>query len=329
MTIRWGILGTGRIAGLFAEGLTVLPQAELVGVGSRSQESADAFGARFNIPHRHASYESLANDPDIDVIYVATPHPLHEDNSLLCLNAGKAVLCEKPFTINANEAKTVIYCARQANLFLMEAMWTRFTPIMVKLRELLAQGVIGDVQLIHADFGFSTAFDPKSRLFDPVLGGGALLDIGVYPISLASMIWGEPISIKSTVVMGESAVDEQSSLLFGYDQGKIAVLTSSVRATTPNEAVISGTNGYIKIEREWWRPQAMTINLTGHDATFIDLPFEGNGYNYQAAEVMRCMSEGLLESPIMPLDESLAIMQTMDRIREQWGLVYPSEIISE
>src|SRR5215216_7626821 len=189
---RWGILGTGNIASQFARGLVALDDAELVAVGSRTAESAEAFGERFSAPRRHASYAALASDPDVDAIYIATPHPLHHDNTIMGLEAGKAVLCEKPFAINAGQAQAMIATARERGVFLMEAMWTRFLPHMVRLRELLAAGAIGEVRMLQADFGFRTSFNPQSRLFDPALGGGALLDVGVYTISFAQMILGEP-----------------------------------------------------------------------------------------------------------------------------------------
>ncbi len=190
--IAWGILGTGRIAGNFAADLALLPDAELVAVGSRSEATAQSFAGRFGAPHAHGSYEALAADPAVEVIYIATPHPLHAENMKLCLRAGKAVLCEKPFTLNAREAEEVIALAREQKLFLMEAMWTRFLPAVVRARELIEQGAIGEVRLLLADFGFRAAFDPHHRLFDPQLGGGALLDLGVYCVSLASMLFGPP-----------------------------------------------------------------------------------------------------------------------------------------
>ena len=190
--LRWGILGTGYIATLFAEGLRVVSDAELVAVGSRSQDSADAFGDKFDVPRRYASYEAVANDDEVDVVYVSTLHNLHKENTLMSLRAGKAVLCEKPFAINVNEAEEMVAVAREEKRFLMEAMWTRYFPIMVRLRELLAEGVIGDVRMLHADFGFRTDFDPRGRLFNPEFGGGALLDVGIYPLSLSYMIFGEP-----------------------------------------------------------------------------------------------------------------------------------------
>ena len=323
--IRWGILGTGNIAHKFATGLMVVSDAELAAVGSRSQASADKFGDEFGAARRHASYEALANDPDVDAIYVSTPHPFHKENSILCLNAGKAVLCEKPFTINAGEAEEVIAVAKAKQLFLMEAMWTRYTPTMVKIRELVGQGAIGDVRMINADFGFRAGFNPKSRAFAPELGGGGLLDVGVYPISLASMLLGEPTEIASVATLGETGVDEQSAVLMKYAGGQIAITSSGVRTSTPWEAFIMGTEGMIHVPRIWWMPQGFMLKVNGKDDQHFDLPFTGNGYNYEAIEVGRCLRAGELESPVMPLDETLSIMRTMDAARVQWGLVYPTE----
>lgn len=324
--IRWGILGTGAIAHKFAEGLSVLPDAQLVAVGSRSQSAADQFGDQYRVPHRHASYEALVNDPEVEVIYVSTPHPMHKDNTLLCLAAGKAVLCEKPFTINAQESEAVIRFARERGLFLMEAMWTRFLPAVVKARQLLAEGAIGEVRMVQADFGFRAEVDPKHRLLNPDLGGGALLDVGVYTVSLASMVFRQqPAEITSQVYLGSTGVDELSGTVFRYPDGQIAVLSSALQVNTPHDAVIVGTKGSIRIHRPFWQTDGMTLSLNGQSDQVMNLPRRGNGYNYEAAEVMACLRAGKRESEVVPLDETRAIMQTLDHIRAQWGLKYPME----
>ncbi|MCC6804365.1 MAG: Gfo/Idh/MocA family oxidoreductase [Anaerolineae bacterium] len=323
--IRWGILGTGNIAHQFARGLAALDDVELLAVGSRAQESADRFGDEFAVPRCYASYEALANDADVDVIYVSTPHPFHRNNALLCLRAGKATLVEKPFAINTREAGEMIAAARSGGVFLMEAMWTRFTPVMGKIRELLAAGTIGEVRMLNADFGFRTTVNPTHRLFDLALGGGALLDVGVYPISLASMIFGEPVAIKSLGHLGETGADEQNAVLLGYTGGQIAMLSSATRTASPHEALIMGTDGMIRIAAPWWKPEHFTLTRSGASAEVFDLPFTGNGYNYEAAEAGRCLRAGELESAVMPLEETRSIMQTMDAIRAQWNLVYPME----
>ena len=324
--ICWGIVGTGKIASSFAEGLRSAPDAELVAVGSRSGESADAFGDRHSIPHRHDSYEALAGDPAVDVTYIATPHTLHFQNARLCLEAGKPVLCEKPFTINTREARELVQLARRKSLFLMEAMWTRFLPAIRQLNQLLAAGVVGDVWLMAADFGKRFEYDPGSRLFAPDLGGGALLDLGVYPVSLASMVFGPPARITSMAHLGPTGVDEQSSVLLGYEQGRLAVLYASMQVTSPDEATILGSDGYIRIHSPMHAPDRLSVFKSGIREQVLQFPIEGNGLHYEALEVMQCLRQGKTESSLMPLEESVQVMETMDAIRGQWGLKYPSEV---
>ena len=325
MTFRWGIIGLGSIARKFADGLKAAPDAELAAVGSRSQEKADKFGAEYGVARRHGSYEALAADPDVDAVYVASPHPMHREHALLCLNGGKAVLCEKPFTINAAEAAQVIQTARVKKLFLMEAMWTRFTPVMGKVRELVKEGAIGEVRMVQADFGFRAGFNPESRLFNPDLGGGALLDVGIYCLSFASMLLGTPEQVMGTASLGETGVDESSAMLLRYPQGQIAVLAAAVRLNTPHAATVLGTEGRIRVHPPFWIPKALTLSRDGKDEELIELPYDGNGYNYEAVEVARCVGQGLTESPTMPLDETLTLIKTMDTLRAQWGLKYPME----
>ena len=322
---RWGIIGTGHIAGVFAEGLRELEDARLAAVGSRTQAGAEAFGEKYDVPRRYAGYEAVAADPELDAVYIATPHSSHAENSVMCLRAGKAVLCEKPFAINARQAAEVIAVAREQRVFLMEAMWTRFLPILVRARELLAEGAIGEPRMLTSDFGFRTSVNPESRLFDPSLGGGALLDVGVYPASLASMVFGEPERVTGLAHVGETGVDEQSAAVLGYGGGRLAVIWTAVRTDTLHETTILGSEGMLRIERPSWMPTRMTLQSAGRDEEVIELGFPGNGYQYEAAEVQRCVRAGRLESDVMPLDETLAIMRTMDRMREQWGLRYPME----
>jgi len=355
-TYRWGIIGTGGIARAFAKGLSLLPEAMLVAVGSRTQAAADRFAKDFHAPRAHASYEALAADPGVDIVYVATPHILHKDNSLLALRNGKAVLCEKPFTINAAEAAEVFRLAGEKGLFVMEAMWTRFLPAIARVRQLLASGMIGEPRWLAADFGFRAPDNPKSRIFDPALGGGALLDVGVYPISLASMVFGPPAGISAQARLGTTGVDVQDAILLSYDGGRLATLNAGVTMTTPTEAVIAGEKGIIRIHTPFFRPRRISLgvnkltglgdkkmawlrraarivpavsrlreSLEGRHGRPLRMPYRGNGLHYQAAEVMRCLGRGLTESPVMPWSETLSIMETMDKIRAQWGLVYPSE----
>ncbi len=323
--IGWGILGTGKIAVKFADDLQHAPGAVLTAVGSRSAETAEAFGRRFRIPHRHASYAALVNDPDVEVVYVSTPHSLHAEDARLALEAGKAVLCEKPFTLNARQAADLIALARQRRLFLMEAMWMRCLPGIVHARQIVAEKSLGDLRLLSADFGLKFPFDPAGRLYAPELGGGALLDLGVYPVSLASMVFGRPASIVSLATMGATGVDDQSAIVFRYPQGEIACLYTAMGALTPTEAVLTGTQGRLRLHPPFYQTDELTLSLAGRKEKSFRHRRIGNGLHYQALEVMECMRQGRLESDVMPLDESLAIMETLDSIRAQWGLHYPGE----
>ena len=324
--IRWGILGTGNIAKQFAQGLTVLPDAELLAVGSRADKTAKKFAKKFNIGRAYPSYEQLANDKEIDVIYISTPHTLHMENTILALNAGRAVLCEKPFAINADQTMKMIDLARKKKLFLMEAMWTRFLPLMSKVRQLLDEEIIGRPEYVQADFGYTCEWNPKHRVLNPDLGGGALLDVGVYCISFASMVFkSEPTSIKSNAHIGKTGVDEQSSMTLSYNDSQTAELECAINKDTPWQALIRGTKGTIKIHRPFWKATAANISIAGKEQQLLEIPLEGNGYNYQVSEVMDCLRAGKTESDIMPLDETLSIMKTMDKIRAQWHLKYPCE----
>jgi predicted dehydrogenase len=323
--IRWGILGTGNIATSFATSVATMPDARLVAVGSRSMSTADAYGEQFGITRRYASYEELANDPEVDVVYIATPHSLHLENMLLCFEAGKPVLCEKPFTINAAQARQAVSEARRRNLFVMEATWMRFVPLMVELRKQLAVGIIGELRMVTADFGIRVDFDPNFRLFNPNLGGGGMLDVGIYPLSLAQMLLGTPTQVVGLAELGETGVDEQSAAVLSYAGGQLAVLHNAIRTETPQEATIIGTEGWIRIHSPWWMPEEMTIYRAGEEPQPCEIPFAANGYTYEAAEVHRCLRAGELESPMMPLDETIAIQETMDKLRAHWGLRYPME----
>lgn len=323
--IRWGILGTGRIAETFATALASLPDAGLTAVGSRSADAASAFSSRFGFTRHYACYAELANDPEIDVVYIATPHALHHTNARLCLEAGKAVLCEKPFTLNGPQAHDLVRLARERQLFLMEAMWTRCLPAFAELRRLLSDGTVGELRFLTADFGFHKAFDPRHRLFDPILGGGALLDVGVYLASLASMLFGRPEQIHSQVLIGASGIDEQEALLFGYERGRFAQLTAAITSATPHEATIVGSAGSIRLHAPWWKAASLSVTPVGQPSETIAAPYLGNGYTHEAIEVMRCLRAGALESPLLPLDETVEVMETLDRLRATWGVRYPGE----
>ncbi|HXX93898.1 MAG TPA: Gfo/Idh/MocA family oxidoreductase [Planctomycetota bacterium] len=322
--IRWGILGTGRISGNFAEALAICPEGELVAVGSRSEASAAAFAQKHRARRAHGSYEALARDPEVDAIYVGTLHPYHCENTILCLEAGKAVLCEKPFAMHEREARKMVETARRTKRFLMEAMWTHFLPAVVRAFDLVGKGAIGELRMVHADFGFRAPFDPKGRLFDPAQGGGSLLDVGVYPVSLATRLLGEPSRIQSSAVLGKTGVDEQASMLLDYEGGRQAVLSSAVRTETTHTAWLSGSEGRIKIEAPFWKGQRVIVSAGGKEEA-MDLPFDGNGFPHQAREVMRCLAQGLVESPRMTHEFSLLVMRTLDRIRAPWSMRYAAD----
>jgi predicted dehydrogenase len=323
--IRWGILATGGIAHAFARDLALEPGCEVVAVGSRSQESADAFGDEFGVPHRHASYQALAEDPDVDAVYVSTPHPGHHDAALLAINAGKAVLVEKPFAMDAAQAGEMIGAARAQGTFLMEAMWTRFLPHIARVREILAAGTLGNVVYLTAEHGQWFAHDPQFRLFAPSLGGGALLDLGIYPVSFASLVLGAPARITAVSDPALTGVDATTSMILQYDSGAHAVLTTTLRAASGNPAAVYGTAARIEIDGWFYTPTSFrVIARDGTELERFEQPYAGRGLRAEAAEVGRCLRAGLLESPLLPLDETYTIMQTMDEVRRQTGLSYPA-----
>jgi predicted dehydrogenase len=284
-------------------------------VGSRSQGSADRFADEFGIEGRHPSYESLVGDPGVDVIYVATPHPMHRDNAILALRAGKPILVEKPFAMNAAEATEIVAVAREAGLFAMEAMWTRFLPHIAVVRDWLAQGALGEIVAVTADHGQWFVEDPRSRLFAPELGGGALLDLGVYPVSFASMILGTPNRIASISDPAFTGVDAQTSMVFGYESGAQAVLTCTLRAKSPTRASIVGTDARIEIDGDFYAPAAVMLVPRQGEPTRIESKHEGRGLRHQADEVARRLAAGDLESPLMPLEETISFMQTIDAVQ--------------
>lgn len=323
--IKWGILGAGSIAHKFAVGFGGVDDGELYAVGSRSLDKANEFADQYDIEKRYGSYEELVNDPELDAIYVATPHNFHKPHTLLSLNAGKAVLCEKPFAVNADELSEMIECAEKNNVFLMEAMWTRFLPVYSKVEEWIDKGLIGDIRLITADFGFRAGVDPEARLFNLNLAGGALMDVGVYVVSLASLIMKtEPSSIVSMAHIGETGVDEQSSMILGYDDGEMAILHTAIRTNTDHEAKIVGTEGTIYLPSFWNTTKAI-LKRDGEEEEVIEIPHLSNGYCYEINEVNKCIREGKLQSDRMSWEESIDIMDTLDELRAQWGLKYPME----
>jgi predicted dehydrogenase len=312
--LRWGVIGTGGIAAAFAADLELTDSGSVVAVGSRHSATADRFADPFAIPNRHGSYEALVADPDVDVVYVATPHPMHRPAALLALEAGKPVLVEKPMTMNAGEARELAAAARSRGLFLMEAMWTRFLPHVAEIRRLLAEHALGEIISVTADHGQWFEEDRSSRLFAPELGGGALLDLGVYPVSFASMVLGPPQRIQATIEPAFTGVDALTSMLFGYESGAQAILTCTLAAKTETRASIVGTDARIEVAGDFYRPTSFELISRSGRLTRFDPPHEGHGLRHKADEVARCLSAGLTESPVMPVAESISIAETMDAV---------------
>ncbi|HEY6796169.1 MAG TPA: Gfo/Idh/MocA family oxidoreductase [Kineosporiaceae bacterium] len=331
--LRWGILGTGGIARGFARDLAGVPGAHLAAVGSRTAASARAFAAAvspsFPDVRAHASWADLVADDDVDAVYVATPHPWHAAGALLAVRAGRHVLVEKPFTMDAQEARDVVAAARAAGVVCLEAMWTRFLPHTLRLRELVASGAIGEVVTVSADHGQWFAQDAAHRLFHPGLGGGALLDLGVYVVSWASMLLGRPSSVLAASATAFTGVDAQTSIVLGY-QGPPAqaVLTCTLAAATPRRAFVAGTEGVIDVDPVFYAPTGFTLRRRNGQVERFDTAAgyassPGKGLREEAAEVARLVAQGKLESPHLPLDESISVMETLDEVRRQIGLTYP------
>jgi len=297
-----------------------------VAVGSRSSAGAEAFGSDFGVAAArcHASYQALADDPDVDVIYIGTPHALHAQDAAMCLNAGKHVLCEKAFALNHREAAAMVALAREKKLFLMEAMWTRYLPALTAAKRIVAAGEIGKVHMVQSDLGFVSRVGEEHRLRNPELGGGALLDIGIYPLSVASFFLGEIAAVYAVAELDSTGVDVQTAFSLRHKGGGLSSCACSLRAKSPNETMISGELGHIRLHARAHQARSLTVVLDGVSRT-EQLPYIGNGYPHEAIEVMRCLRAGELESPLMPLDETLALMQVMDTIRAQTGVRYPAD----
>lgn len=320
---NWGIVGPGKIAHKFARDLQVLPNARIHAVASRSQERAAAFAGQYDAPHAYGSYEALAACPDLDVVYIATPHAFHHANTLLFLRAGIPVLCEKPFAMNTAQVQEMIETARTRKVFLMEAMWTRYIPTVIKALELIEQGQLGEVLSVKADFGFRGDPHPEGRLYNPALGGGSLLDIGIYPVFLALLLLGRPPVIRAAAHLGPTGVDEEIGILFQYPNGQLAHLHSSIRSRTKTEAFIYGETGTLHLHTRWHEPSTMTLLREDQRPQEFRFDYLGKGYYLEAEAVMRHLAEGKKESDLVPLDFSLDLIQTLDAIRREAGIRYP------
>lgn len=324
-SLRWGILGPGGIARAFTSDLRTAG-LDVVAVGSRRLESAQAFAADFGIPHAHGSYEELVADPDVDIVYIATPHPMHAANALLALEAGKHVLVEKPFTLTAAEAAAVRDAAAERGLLAMEAMWTRYLPHMIRIREIVASGVLGEIRALTADHTQLITSDPAHRLNALELGGGALLDLGIYPVSFAWDILGEPLSILASARLGETGADTEVATIMSHASGALSTTLSASRAAGPNTASVIGTEARIDIDRVWYSPTSFRV--VAPDGRVLEeyrSEIEGRGMQYQALAAERIIAAGRSDSDELPIDESVAIMATLDEIRSLVGVRYPGE----
>ncbi|MGW7075956.1 Gfo/Idh/MocA family protein [Streptomyces sp. NPDC054866] len=326
--VRWGILATGGIAASFTANLLDMPDAEVVAVASRTDASAKAFAERFGIPRAYGGWGALAEDEDVDVVYVATPHASHRAAAGLCLDAGRAVLCEKAFTLNAREARELVTLARRRGLFLMEAMWMYCHPLIRRMKALVDDGAIGEVRTVQADFGLAGPFPPAHRLRDPAQGGGSLLDLGVYPVSFAQLLLGEPSGVSARATLSDEGVDLQTGMLLSYESGAHAVLHCSINAGTPVTASVTGSRGRIDVSNGFFFPDRFVLHREGHDPEeFTASPEYGprDSLKHEAAEVMHRLRAGDTESPLVPLDGTLAVMRTLDAVRERIGVRYPGE----
>ncbi len=320
--VRWGILGSGNIAGKFVKDLLLVENAVLQGVASRNITKARTFSEKYGAIIAYEGYEGLANDPDIHIIYIATPHTFHFEHAMLCLRAGKSVLCEKPMAMNAKEAKIMMDEAKKRNLFLMEGIWTRFIPGIEKVLELIAKDAIGKIEFLKADFGFKGDGNQESRVYNKSLGAGSLLDIGIYPVYLSLLFLGVPDTIRAIANFTETGVDASCSMLLEYAGGTKAFLESTILADTSVEALIYGSKGSLQIHSRCHHPREITIKRYDGNTESFTIDYKGEGYYHEILEVMHCLQHGLIESPRMSHSMSLKLIQTLDFVREKIGLEY-------
>lgn len=326
--IRWGILGCGRIARKFASDLSLVPDTELVAVGSRHKESADQFVTEFNARFVHYSYEELVQNAEVDVIYIATPHGLHHQHALLCLRHHKPVLCEKAFALNSRQADEMISLAQANEVFLMEALWTKFLPHYQLLMQWVRDGKLGAIQNVLINFGFVPSPPVPQRVFDPALGGGTLLDIGIYNVFIALSVLGKPDAVEASMTPADTGVDEQCCVLFKYDNGAMASLFSSFSTNLPTEAEISGRLGRIRLTSRFYEPTTIIEYYPGRVDSKQILSYDrepGWGYQYEIRHVNDCLRKGLTESPIMSFSDTLLLMDTLDRVRKAAGIHYAAD----
>ena len=324
--IQWAILGPGKIADKFASAFPQVPEAKLYAVASRDEKRGNVFAEKFKIPKVYNSYQLMLADPQIDIVYIATPHTFHYEQTLFCLNHKKAVLCEKPLTLNIKQTKELVEAARRNNTFMMEGMWTRFFPATITALRLIQNGAIGDIKFMRADFGFSAPHDPDHRVFNLKLGGGAHLDVGVYPMFLALLICGKPKTIQAISKLAPTGADETTAAQIYFDNGTIAHILSSIVTDTPKQAEIAGTKGSIILHTPWHKSQAVTVKKNNGEKETFSFPFEGIGFQYELQHATECMQKGLKESELMPFDLSISMADVADEILRQGGVVYPEAI---
>jgi len=320
-SFNWAIIAPGKIAGKFASDLQYVPDAKVHAVASRSIQRAQAFATQYSAPHAVGSYEALLGLPDIDCVYIASPHTSHFDHTMMCLEAGLNVLCEKPFAMQESEVQQMVDKAKEKGVFLMEALWTRFFPFMNEVDHLIDNGVIGKPWSLTADFGFRAVYDATSRLFDKALGGGALLDIGIYPLFMALYQFGYPDMITAKAEFADTGADTIVHVTLEYADGRTANLHSTIVEDTKCDCVIRGDQGEIIIHPRFHESRSISF-ITNHDDMTIDCGFEGRGYRWEIAHVQKCVQEGLKESPLMPFEFSLQLMRLLDEVRGLIGLAY-------
>lgn len=320
MTVRWGVVGPGRIAAKVVRDFPHVPGAEVVAVASRSLERAQAFSAKHGIGRAHGSYRAIVDDADVDVLYIATPHPQHRAVALAALRAGKAVLVEKAFTVTPKATREIVDLARETGVFAMEAMWTRFQPAIVAMQALIADGAIGTVQSVQADLGAQHPTDPADRFYDLTVGGGALFDVGVYPISFAQMVLGTPETVTAHGALAPSGVDVEEAVLLGWPDGRSASLLASLRCATPGTARVVGTGGWIEVPPRFHHPSSLVLARNGHEPEIIEARPAGAGYSHELREVTECVAAGRGESTVMPLDDTVAVQEVMATVAEQLGM---------
>lgn len=326
--IHWAILGPGKIAEKFASAFSLVPEAKLYAVASRDGQRGKAFAEKFNIPNVYTSYEKMLTDPLIDIVYIATPHTFHHEQTLLCLKNKKAVVCEKPLTLSAKQTMELVAASRASNTFLMEGMWTRFFTAMIKALELIQQGAIGEIKFLRADFGFSAPHDPDHRVLNLKLGGGAQLDVGVYPLFLALLIGGIPKTIQAISKLADTGADETTAAQFEFENGAIAHILSSIVTDTPKQAEIFGSKGSIILQTPWHKSQVVTLKKNNGEQEIFKFPFEGVGFHYELRHATECIQKGLKESELMPLSLSIQMAEVADEILRQGGVIYPDRNLS-